>query len=127
MNLNQVTLPSTNIQRSIRFYRSLGFTLIVDSADYARFECPQGDATFSVHKVDSVASGGVVVYFEHQALDQWVARLQQDGVEFEQEPTDQSWRWREARLQDPDGNALCLYYAGEDRKHPPWRVPEAQK
>ncbi len=124
MNLNQVTLPSTNIRRSIEFYRALGFTLIVDSVEYARFECPDGDATFSVHKVDRAASDGVVVYFEHEALDEWVARLQQDGVVFEQKPTDQSWRWREARLRDPDGNTLCLFFGGSDRKYPPWRVQE---
>src|SRR5437867_655885 len=32
MNLNQVTLPSTDVARSIAFYRRLGFELIVASA-----------------------------------------------------------------------------------------------
>ncbi len=122
MNLNQVTLPSTDIRRSIEFYVAMGFTLIVDSPDYARFECPEGDSTFSVHRVDAAVSTGVVVYFEHETLDEWVAELQKKGLVFDRTPADQSWRWREARLRDPDGNVLCLFYGGKDRKHPPWRV-----
>ena len=123
MNLNQVTLPSIDIVRSVAFYRSLGFKHIVDSGRYARFECPQGESTFSVHLVDSVSpNSGVVVYFEHKELDEWVAQLKTRGLSFEQEPADMSWLWREARLKDPDGNQLCLYYGGENRLNPPWRV-----
>ena len=43
MDLNQVTLPSTDVARSAAFYRALGFTQIVSSLpSYARFECPVG-------------------------------------------------------------------------------------
>jgi catechol 2,3-dioxygenase-like lactoylglutathione lyase family enzyme len=43
MNLNQVTAPSTDVARSIEFYRRLGLRLIVDALpDYARFDCPGG-------------------------------------------------------------------------------------
>lgn len=27
--------------------------------------------------------------------------------------------WREARLRDPAGNALCLFFAGPNRRDPP--------
>ena len=37
-------------------------------------------------------------------------------------PTDQSWLWREAYLKDPDGNLICLYHAGANRRFPPWRI-----
>ncbi|MEO1522796.1 MAG: hypothetical protein AAFU78_18740 [Cyanobacteria bacterium J06633_2] len=43
-------------------------------------------------------------------------------MEFDSEPTDQPWLWREAHLRDPDGNRLILYHAGEYRKNPPWRL-----
>ena len=67
-----------------------------------------------------------LIYFECAELDQTVARLQAEGVEFSLLPTDQPWLWREAYLQDPDGNPLCLYYAGENRLNPPWRIkPDA--
>ncbi|MFP7721641.1 VOC family protein [Lysobacter sp. A3-1-A15] len=124
MNLNQVTLPSHDVPACIAFYRLMGFTLIVDSSPrYARFECPEGDATFSLHHVDDGPSdSGVLVYFECDDLDTRVADLCAKGIAFEQMPADQGWLWREARLRDPSGNRLCLFHAGGNRRHPPWRV-----
>ena len=124
MNLNQVTLPALDVAASVAFYRGMGFVQIVDSVHYARFECPAGDATFSVHAVDSAPlQGGVVIYFECEKLDQQVDALEAAGYEFSTRPTDERWLWREARLSDPSGNVLCLYHAGANRKHPPWRMP----
>ncbi|MDX2219190.1 MAG: VOC family protein [Burkholderiales bacterium] len=125
MNLNQITLPVLDYATCVEFYRRLGFTQIVDSPPrYARFECPDGDATFSLHAVDALpASTGVVVYFECAELDAKVAALQAVGIVFTQLPQDERWLWREARLKDPAGNELCLFHAGANRKHPPWRIP----
>lgn len=124
MNLNQVTVPSLNLEKSIAFYKLLGLTQIVHSPPrYARFVCPDGDATLSIHLVDEVPSGsGVVIYFECSDLDDLVKRLEAAGLTFDLQPTDQSWLWREAHLHDPDGNKLILYYAGENRLNPPWRI-----
>ena len=123
MNLNQVTVPAIDVERSAAFYRDLGFEQIVSAPHYARFECPHGDATFSIHKVDRLApDSGIVIYFECADLDVQVALLRAKGFEFSQMPTDQPWLWREARLPDPSGNSLCLYWAGENRKNPPWRL-----
>lgn len=120
MNLNQVTLPALDIEQSAAFYRQMGFTQIVQSPHYARFECPEREATFSVHQVEkAVVDTGVVVYFECIDLDEQVARLQTLGVEFTRMPADESWLWREARLKDPSGNELCLFWAGENRKNHP--------
>lgn len=129
MNLNQFTLPVTDIDRSVAFYRTLGLHQIVAAPPrYARFECPAGDTTFSLHRVPSVPPGeGAVVYFEYDDVDVEVARLQASGIVFEQMPTDERWLWREARLRDPDGHRLCLYHAGVNRKHPPWRLPAAEE
>ncbi|WP_339857754.1 VOC family protein [Pseudohongiella acticola] len=123
MNLNQVTLPSTDILRSIEFYCGMGFILIVDSPEYARFECPDGHSTFSVHLVSEMMNNSnVVVYFESSRLDELVLELQNKRYKFDQTPKDEEWLWREARLRDPDNNTLCFYYAGENRRFPPWRV-----
>lgn len=132
MNLNQVTLPTSaaRFDATVGFYRAMGFTLIVHSPPrYARFECPDGEATFSLHAVEEgggalagAAGNGVLVYFECDDLDARVARLVGDGFQFQLLPTDQRWLWREARLVDPSGNALCLFHAGDNRRNPPWRV-----
>jgi predicted enzyme related to lactoylglutathione lyase len=124
MNLNQVTLPALDVAVSAAFYRRMGFVQIVDSPHYARFECPAGDATFSIHAADSVPEdSGVVVYFECANLDEHVRTLEATGFVFSSQPCDEHWLWREARLKDPTGNVLCLYRAGDYRKHPPWRIP----
>lgn len=126
MNLNQVTLPvaAADFDRTVAFYRNMGFTLIVHSPPrYARFECPEGEATFSLHSVETqVANTGVVVYFECADLDARVERLRAAGFEFAQLPEDEQWLWREARINDPCGNVICLFWAGSNRRNPPWRV-----
>jgi predicted enzyme related to lactoylglutathione lyase len=123
VNLNQITLPAVDVGAAVAFYRAMGFTQIVSAPHYARFECPEGDATFSVHQVGRAADTGVVVYFECADLDTKVADLAAHGFVFTKRPTDERWLWREARLLDPSGNVLCLFTAGDNRKNPPWRLP----
>lgn len=121
MNLNQVTLAVLNMPESVAFYQTLGFELIVDTPHYTRFACPNEGATFSLLLSEQVESS-TTIYFEHHALDEWVAELVDKNIEFEQLPEDQSYLWREAQLRDPSGNRIKLYWAGENRLNPPWRV-----
>jgi len=124
MRLNQVTVPCTNVTASVEFYTKLGLVQIVASDHYARFVCPDGDTTLSVHVVDEVAEDAApVVYFECDDLDLTVRKLESAGIVFDSQPEDQRWLWREARLRDPAGNKVCLYHAGENRLNPPWRMP----
>lgn len=124
MNLNQVTIPTADLQKSIDFYQTMGLELIVHAPPrYARFLCPDGQATFSLHLVEEVLPNPhYVIYFECADLHQKVATLKQDGIIFKKDPTDENWLWREARLFDPFGNQICLYFAGENRINPPWKV-----
>ncbi|WP_370478380.1 VOC family protein [Tamlana flava] len=124
MNLNQITIPSLNVEHATEFYKTLGLKLIVDAIPkYVRFVCPDGDSTFSIHHVNELPKGdGITIYFEDEHLDECVAKLQQKEVIFNQLPEDKPWLWREAHLQDPDGNKIILYYAGKNRKNPPWRI-----
>jgi catechol 2,3-dioxygenase-like lactoylglutathione lyase family enzyme len=124
MNLNQVTVPSLDLEKSIPFYQKLGLKLIVKALPhYARFECPDGDSTFSIHKVEELPRGdGIYVYFECNDLDAQVGKLRANGIEFQETPSDRPWLWREARLMDMDNNKLILFYGGENRKNPPWRI-----
>ena len=122
MDLNQITLPARNMQQSVGFYKQLGFQQIVGSEHYARF-VSDNKTTFSLHHREKIPSGnGVVVYFECKDLDKTVKQLKDKGVEFVQDPKYENWLWREARLHDPSGNELCLYWAGENRLNPPWRL-----
>ncbi|PMG76661.1 glyoxalase [Shewanella sp. 10N.286.51.B7] len=136
MRLNQITIPVNDMAKACEFYLTLGFTQIVSTAadgnHYARFACPEGEATFSLSFLggeslqgsDSIQKreNSSVIYFEHQDLDVWVEALIQQGIIFEQLPVDESYLWCEAVLFDPSGNKIKLYWAGENRLNPPWRV-----
>ncbi|MET0246653.1 MAG: bifunctional hydroxymethylpyrimidine kinase/phosphomethylpyrimidine kinase [Sphingomonas sp.] len=122
--LNQVTVPADDLAASEQFYRTLGLRQIVRSKPrYARFET-EGGASFSIEAADEIG-GRPVVYFECGDLSTAVTYLKQPGLVFDQDPVDRDWGWREARLRDPAGNAVCLYQAGEMRRFPPWRIRDA--
>lgn len=123
MRLNQVTVPSIDFEKSVVFYENLGLKRIVDSLpNYVRFLCPDGDSTFSVHRVEQLPSGdGIYVYFETENLEKYAELFKVQGVAFEG-PKDQSWLWTELRVNDPDGNKIILFTAGENRISPPWRI-----
>ncbi|MEM0984793.1 MAG: VOC family protein [Pseudomonadota bacterium] len=125
MNLNQVTLAVSDFDASVAFYKRLGLALIVHapSKPYARFECPDGQSTLSLHGGDVPAST-ISLYFEVDDLAKRYEELESAGITFETQPTEQSWLWTEAWFKDPDGHSLCLYHAGEARKNPPWRLTD---
>ena len=124
MDLNQITIPSLDVEKSTVFYKILGLHLIVDATPrYVRFECPNGDSTFSIHKVNELPKGnGITIYFEDNNLDELVKQLKRKDIIFTSDTEDKTWLWREAHLQDPDGNQIILYNAGKNRKDPPWRI-----
>jgi predicted enzyme related to lactoylglutathione lyase len=122
MDLNQVTLPVDDMESATAFYRGMGFLQIVDTPHYARFECTEGNSTFSLSLESAPAPHGCVIYFECETLDDLVQDLSARGYDFEQLPADMSYLWREAILRDPSGNKIKLYRAGENRLNPPWRV-----
>ncbi|MEZ5995264.1 MAG: VOC family protein [Hyphomonadaceae bacterium] len=128
MRLNQITAAARDLDASIAFYETLGLRLIVKSPHYARFELPEGEATFSLHVADGdiPQHNAPQIYFEVADVDAEAARLEAVGVAFERAPQMQSWLWREAWLRDPAGNAICLFNAGENRRYPPWRIDAAK-
>lgn len=122
MELNQVTLPVKDMNKAVQFYRCLGFTQIVDTPHYARFSCPEGNSTFSLSLEEEAFSNHSVIYFEHENLDELCQNLTEKGIVFEQLPKEQRYLWKEAVLKDPSGNKIKLYWAGENRLNPPWKV-----
>ncbi len=119
--LNQITIGCSDYGASVAFYEKLGMVQIVDSPPrYTRFESA-GGGTLSLHRADKTA-GDTIIYFESGRLDSWCDELVASGISFEHMPRDESWGWREARLRDPHGNIVCLYYGGENRRFPPWRM-----
>jgi len=121
-SFNQLTISCHKFDETCAFYKRLGLLQIVSSPEkgYAWFEAPNG-TTLSIHRAKEEASA-MVIYFERANLDAWCKSLLAKDVVFDQMPQDESWGWREARLRDPSGNQICLYWAGEFRRFPPWRI-----
>lgn len=124
MRLNHVTLVVTDFERATTFYSALGLLPIVhEPPRYARFCCPNSDETLSVEVTgEPPAPARAQLFFECIDLDETVAALQSKGFAFDQLPTDMPYLWREARLKDPDGHDIRLYFAGDNRLNPPWKV-----
>lgn len=130
MQMNQVTLPLIDYDKSVAFYKMLGLRLIVDAPPrYARFEClpedGQGEpATFSI-----AADGGLAVstsypacYFETPYVDEVVSKMKSAGYKILSEADDKSYGWREAIIADPAGNHIRVYWGGKNRRFPEWRI-----
>jgi catechol 2,3-dioxygenase-like lactoylglutathione lyase family enzyme len=127
MRFNHITLIVSDFERSAAFYRKLGLIQIVDAPPrYARFRFPEGDSSLSIEVTGETPPPGsfAQLFFECEALDERVAALKAAGLTFVQDPTDMSYLWREARLRDPDGHDVRLYYAGRNRLDPPWKIRE---
>lgn len=123
MNLNQVTIPAIDMEETAAFYRKLGFLQIVDTPHYARFECPEGDATFSLSLIENHHQiNPTTIYFETELLEEKVNQISALGIDIAQPPTAERYLWTEAIVYDPSGNKIKLYWAGDNRKNPPWRV-----
>ncbi|MFC7291405.1 VOC family protein [Hirschia litorea] len=130
MQLNQVTLPLTDFDASVAFYKTLGLRLIVSAPPrYARFECVpesgQGEpATFSIAANGGSPAQGAypACYFETPRVDEIVSRLKAAGYVVFSEAEDKTYGWREAVVQDPAGNKIRIYWGGKNRRFPEWRI-----
>lgn len=128
MRFNHVTLLVSDFERSKSFYRTIGLSQIVDSPPrYARFRFPDGDSTLSIEVVAGVepATASTELFFECADVDATVAELKSKGLSFWQDPTDMFYLWREARLRDPDGYDIRLYFdTANARLDPPWKMKD---
>ena len=124
MNLNPVTISSLDVKKSTEFYKTLGLKLIVDALPrYVRLECPDGESTFSISKVEELPNRNkITLYFEVNNLSQTVSELKEKDITFNTEIAEQPWLWRDIHLKDPDGHNLIIFNAGDNRKNPPWRI-----
>ncbi|MEM6537170.1 MAG: VOC family protein [Pseudomonadota bacterium] len=126
MDLNQTTIIVHSLEESAAFYEALGLKRIVWSPPtYARYECPAGSSTLSLHLNENggraPVSDSARLYFEVDDVKRHVTALSAKGIQFDT-PEEKSWRWFEAWTNDPDGRRICVYHAGPDRRFPPWRV-----
>ncbi|MFN0104751.1 MAG: VOC family protein [Bryobacteraceae bacterium] len=124
LEMNHAMIYTMNVPRALEFYRDrLGFDLLEEyrggeTAFYARLRVPGTTSTIALHLVEpgqKLNTGGVRLYFETKALDEFCQKLEAAGVVFTKPPALMPWGWRHAYLNDPDGHEISLYWAGAKR------------
>ena len=122
--LDMVGLVVVDMERSLAFYRELGFEFAADAAQKPHVEAtlPGGlriawDTIEEVHKFDpdwKQPSGDSRVGFAFLVetpsdVDATYERLVAAGYDGHKEPWDAFWGQRYASLRDPDGNGIDLF------------------
>jgi predicted enzyme related to lactoylglutathione lyase len=109
--VSAVWLPVQDMERAVRFYRdTLGLELQRQEDDWAELDA--NGVQIGLNAKDSETpgpEGGAVVAFQPEDdLEEAVARLRDQGVDFAGDVSEHPWG-RIAALHDPDGNSLQLY------------------
>ena len=101
------TIPVTDIDRALRFYRDLlGFTVVFTNGNPVCFAVIiQGQAELHL-SVRPVAAGSAHIHLMVDDLAGIHDLLRQTGIPIRQPPTVQPWGLRDLIVADPDGNSL---------------------
>lgn len=112
MPARHLKLIVADLERSVSFYKALGLILVShNSPVFARFTCLNGDATLSLAVTQSAPVPPTSqLFFECEAGGP-TERPKVRSMRAVQDPTDLQGAWREARLWDPDGHSIRLYFA----------------
>ena len=120
--LNAVGIVSSDIARSLQFYRQLGLD-VPDSSDegHVNIDTPSGlrlmlDSEAEVRKFrpdwDRTTGNQLALAFQCETpsqVDDIYARMTAAGFQGDKEPWDAFWGQRYAQLRDPDGVPVDLY------------------
>jgi catechol 2,3-dioxygenase-like lactoylglutathione lyase family enzyme len=122
--MNHAMVYSKDVDRALEFYRGLlGMKLLEDYRHgahtvYARLKSPRGSTTIALHALEpgqTLATGGIRLYFEVEDLASACKRLEKAGAVFTQPPKMMPWGWKHAYLNDPDGHEVSLYWSAGKR------------
>jgi catechol 2,3-dioxygenase-like lactoylglutathione lyase family enzyme len=116
--IDNVGLAVTDVDRTARFYETLGWQVLDSSPRGATlgagasklfvFKAVEGDAVARESNPFANPPGIDHVSMLVDDVDETYERLRRDGIEFTQPPDDTDWGARLAALHDPDGNSLFL-------------------
>ena len=103
-----VFLPSSDLERSDRFYRVLlGLPLVLDQGVCRIYRTGLHAFLGVCEHLDAGAAAGVIVTLVSDDVDGWYERLVEAGVVFESPPShNERFGIYHAFVDDPDGNVL---------------------
>ena len=108
IHFDGISLPVSNVERSVAFYQQFGFEIQVQQVHFALLRL--GEGTIGLLKADvskwpSALRGTIHIELSTENLDALFEQLQAQGVHFVQPPVDRSWE-RQMFTNDPDGYRL---------------------
>ena len=124
LDFNHAMIYTRDVQRALDFYHGLlGLTVLEEFRGgprlvYARLQSTGSSSTIALHLMppnEALNTGGVRLYFEIEALEEFCRKLEAAGAVFTKQPAVMPWGWKHAYLNDPDGHEVSLYWAGEKR------------
>ena len=104
-----VSLPVSDVEQSVAFYKQFGFELVLQNGDYFALlrlgEGTIGLLHMDVSKWPSAQRGSIHVELSTEHLDVLYKQLEEQGVHFVSPPVDRSFE-RQMFTYDPDGYRL---------------------
>ena len=103
-----ISLPVSDVERSVAFYQQFGFEVQVQHANFALLRL--GEGTIGLLKMDlskwpNAPRGAIHIELSTENLDALFEQLEAQGVHFASPPVDRSWE-RQMFTNDPDGYRL---------------------
>ena len=109
-SINAVTLVTADMERSVRFYRALGFEMRYggETASFTSFHVGSGYLNLGLGSELGDVSGWGRAIFHVSDVDTVYARVVAEGFVPEFAPRDAPWGERYFHLRDPDGHELSF-------------------
>jgi catechol 2,3-dioxygenase-like lactoylglutathione lyase family enzyme len=103
-----ISLPVSDVERSVAFYQQFGFELQVQHGNFALLRL--GEGTIGLLKMDlskwpNAPRRAIHIELSTENLDALFEQLEAQGVHFASPPVDRSWE-RQMFTNDPDGYRL---------------------
>ena len=106
-SLNAVTLAVADMERSVAFYRSIGFLLEHNSEGFATFRLGEQALNLTAESEPTGGFWGRVIFYVDD-VDLMHELVLEAGHGAETEPADAPWNERYFHLNDPDGHQLSF-------------------
>lgn len=110
-SLKYVMLASSNVERSIEFYRdSLGLALVAHFGNFAFLDCDNVQLVLHEER-ESIGGDGSEIVFGVSSVGEAFRDLGNAGVAFLNEPRQVNAEAWAVNFRDPDGHLLSFYGA----------------
>lgn len=109
-SISAITLATSDMSRSVRFYRALGFEMLYggEQAYFTSFSVGRGYLNLIAEaKGEGVAWWGRAIFYVSD-VDQLYKRAVAQGLKPDTEPRDAEWHERYFHITDPDGHELSF-------------------